>query len=183
MIRFLIRLTDDRTAVAAVEFALVGLPFIAMMAALLQVASALYTQEALDYATQASARQIQIGAVSTSMSAAAFQSTVFCPKLAALLSCSGLSFDLRPVADYYSDPGVTLGIAPDAAAGTGFGFCPGVPGQLMFLRVIYQAPAFATIWWTGAKNVSSPATRNVQSTAAFAIETTTILSAIPTGGC
>lgn len=177
------RLVRAESGVAAIEFALVALPFLALLMAILQVAAALYTQEALDYATQSSARQVQIGAVSTKMSSANFQTTVFCPRFPSFLSCTGLVFDLRPVADYFADPAVTLGIPPNQAAGTGFGFCPGSPGQMMFLRVIYQAPAFARIWWTGSVNATSPASRNIQSTAAFAVETATVLSGVPRGGC
>lgn len=177
------RLIRSRRGVAAVEFGLVGVPFLALLLAIMQVGAALYTQEALDYATQASARQIQIGAVSSSMTAAQFQSQVFCPKLGPLLPCTGLNFDLRPVADYYADTAVTLGIAPKAPANTGFGFCPPAPGQLMFLRVLYQAPAFSRMWWSGPTNTVSPTTRNVQSTAAYAVETATILAGVPGGGC
>ncbi len=181
--RLLKNLWHSRQGTAAVEFGLVSMPFIALLLAVMQVGLALYTQETLDYATQYAARQIQIGAVSTSMTAAAFQSTVFCPKMAPLMPCSGLSFSLKPVADFYTDAAVTLVIPTNAAPGSGFTFCPGTPGQLMFLRVVYQAPAYSRMWWTGIANSTSPTTRSVQSTAAFVIETATILSSVPGGGC
>jgi len=171
--------SGKNSGTAALEFALVSLPFVALLLAILQVGLALYFQVALDYATQQSARQVQIGGVARSMPVATFVSNIFCPNFSPLVPCSGIAVDLRPVADYYSDPAVTLKFPSGTVPDSSFSFCPGSPGQLMFLRIAYQAPAFSQAWWSGTAST----TRTIQSTTAFLNETASILSSIPVGGC
>ena len=133
-------LRSDRRAAAAVEFALVCLPFVLFLLAVMGAGLHFYLQQALDYATQSAARQVQLGHVPASYTASDFVDKVFCPVFGAFQVCSNLFVDVRPVTDYQqlTSPGVPD--APDSVATTGFAFCPGQPGQLMYVHIVYLAP-------------------------------------------
>lgn len=171
------RLWRARQGVVALEFGLVAFPFLAMLLAVAQVSFALYVQSVLNYAALESGRQVQIGAVPSGTSPSVFLNTVVCPNLAGLIACSDIMIDLEPVVDYYASGAVTNAVPAIGVTQTGLNMCTGVPGELMFLRLIYQAPAYSTLWFTGAS------THYIQATAAFSNESATILSSTPQGGC
>ena len=168
-------LRSDRRAVAAVEFALVCLPFIVFLLAALGTGLHFYLQQALDYATQSAARQVQLGHVPASYTATDFVDNVFCPIFGAFQACGNLSVDVRPVTDYQqlTSPGVPD--APDSVATNGFAFCPGQPGQLMYVHVVYLAPSIGGTLLGG----SSAITAN----AVFANENPAGNAVVPANGC
>ena len=135
------RLRSDRRAATAVEFALICLPFVIFLLAVMGVGFQFYLQQALDYAALGAARQVQLGHIPAGYTAADFASKVFCPIFGAFEDCTNLSVDVHPVADYQqlTNPGVPD--APDSTGTSGFQFCPGQPGQLMYVHIVYLAPS------------------------------------------
>lgn len=80
-----------RRAASAVEFALVGPTFFLVLLMVFEVAFDLFTQEVLDNALAASARQVLIGNTqATSVTGANFVSTYFCPYDGGLLNCNNV---------------------------------------------------------------------------------------------
>lgn len=159
---FLTRLTKERTGAAALEFALVCLPFVALLVGSLSVAFDLYLQFALDYALQHAVRQVQLGLVPATTTAADFTGNVFCPVLVVFTPCTAVIVSVQPVGDYYSAAVVTALVPPTA-------FCVGQPGQLMYARAVYQAPLLGSFY---AAIGASPGTNGntIVSAAAFANE-------------
>ncbi len=167
-------LRSDRRGVAAVEFALVSFPFILFIMAVLATAFHFYLQQALDYATQAAARQVQLGKVPANYTAADFVSNIFCPVFGVFQLCGNLFADLRPVTDYQqlANPGVAD--SPDSISTSGFAFCPGQPGQLMYMHIVYQGPALNLFHSTGGTIIAN---------AAFANENPYGATVVPANGC
>src|SRR5215469_14183766 len=91
----------DRKGATAVEFALIAVPFLALVVALIQTFLFFFAQAQLESAVRASARQIMTGQVQSqgagltqAVDQAAFQQTV-CNKAVILFTCSGLMVDVQ----------------------------------------------------------------------------------------
>lgn len=174
-----IRWLADRRAATAVEFALVCVPLTTFMLAIMWAGLQYFVQQALDYSTQTAARQVQLGHVPAGTTEASFVDTVLCPVFGAFQGCTNLFVDLHPVTDYQqlTNPGVPD--APDSTATTGFTFCTGQPGQLMYAHIVYVGPSIGGTLLGGAGAGSGTIVAN----AAFANENPTGLAVTPANGC
>jgi Flp pilus assembly protein TadG len=174
-----VRLRADRRAATAVEFALVCAPFTIFLLAVMGVGLQYYLQQALDYATQEAVRQVQLGHVAAGDTEADFVNNVFCPLFGQFQNCANLFIDLHPVTDYQqlTNPGVPD--APNNTATTGFVFCPGTAGQLMYAHIVYLAPSIGGTLFGSAAAGSNAIVAN----AAFAVENPTGVAVVPANGC
>ncbi|PXW65515.1 TadE/TadG family type IV pilus assembly protein [Methylobacterium sp. B4] len=148
---------DERGA-TTVEFALVGLAFIATMLFVMGVAAVLYLNQVLDNATARATRQIMTGKAqsqSTPMTAAAFRQSL-CANLPAALSCSDVIINLYVVpkgvqpGGYYAFVNADRsGLAlPKIEAASGQ-FKLGGRGEYQYLQVIYPItflPSIVASW-------------------------------------
>jgi Flp pilus assembly protein TadG len=175
---FPLRLRADRRAATAIEFALVCLPFVAFLLAVMAVGLHFYLQQALDYATQQAVRQVQLGRVPVGYVQADFVNKVLCPAFSAFQNCANLYVDLRPVTDYAQLANAGGAGAPDSGATTGPVFCPGKAGQLMYAHIVYLAPSFGGSL-LGLTNDFTTIVAN----AAFAIENPTGVEVVQVNGC
>lgn len=101
--RALLRFGRCREGATAVEFALVGLPFVFLMFAILELAMVFWTTQVLETAVANAARQIYTGQFQTDSSnankssselAAKFKEAL-CANVTALFDCSKVSIDIR----------------------------------------------------------------------------------------
>ncbi len=170
-------LPASRSGAAALEFALVGLPFLGFVLGLISVAFNFYLQFALDYSLQSAVRQVQIGNVPGGTGVGTFIASTFCPTFSLFASCSGVSISIQPVTDYYSSTVVSSSNQPTS-------FCVGQPGQLMYARAAYPAPVISTIFPLNAtpSNAGSYGTMII-SAAAFANENPTGATPNAAPGC
>jgi Flp pilus assembly protein TadG len=148
---------------AAIEFAIVALPFITLILGLMEIGFDLFVQVTLDAAVDQAARSVQTGAVqgSSGESSAQLAAASVCPALVGLLDCSQIIVGVEPVPagyDYRTNPaGLTL-----AGAGSGT-VCTGVGGQMMLIRAWYLGPtvvgallpSFATTYHGAMVHVTS----------------------------
>ena len=171
-----IHLPVGRRATAAVEFALVCIPFTIFLLAVMGTGLHFYMQQTLDYATQQSMRQVQLGQIS-GYSQADFVDKVFCPLFGQFVACPNLFVDLRPVTNYQQLANAQD--APDSAATTSFQFCTGTPGQLMYAHVVYFAPLIGGTLLGGVAG----GTGAIISNTAFANENPTGIAAAQKNGC
>jgi Flp pilus assembly protein TadG len=155
-------LTGDRRCVVSMEFAILAVPFFAMMLGLMEMGYDLYTQAVLNTVVEASARQIQVGNVigQVGETSAQLANAVVCPNLHGLLECQNLTVGVLPLPQVVNANGVPTGVQQDyytarsvinytAAAGTttngvttGGQICTGGAGQLMLLAAWYNGPTF-----------------------------------------
>jgi Flp pilus assembly protein TadG len=157
--RMLTTFARANEGVAAVEFAMIGIPFIALMLAIFQTAIVLFAAQALESATEIAARQIMTGqAQSANMSSSQFRDLV-CPTasggtqpaftLPKLIDCSKLVIDVRTASNFSStDTSKTMVTTPSQAQ-----FSPGGPNSINVVRVLYQLPPYLTILGGGAHNI------------------------------
>lgn len=145
-IRVVRRFARGEDGVAAVEFALVAAPFLALMFAIMETALVFFAGQTLETAVADSARLIMTGqAQSQSFTAAQFKTAV-CAKISGLFDCAGgLQIDVKT----YSSFGTVDNSPPLDANGqlktSSFGYTPGGPGDIVVVRLMYQWPVYASL--------------------------------------
>jgi Flp pilus assembly protein TadG len=170
------RFIGERSAVAAIEFAMVAPILILLIIEILQIGFYFYTSATLNYATNAAARQIRVGAVATSSETAAQFKTNFCSYLSGAMPCANVIQSLYTVPEGVSPAGfyaflntTQTGLAPPqtntAIPAT---FCPGQPGSVVYVQSYYAMPVFSPIWFAVAsQNFNGSIVHFVLATAAF----------------
>ena len=165
-IRTVRRFQKGDDGVAAVEFAIVATPFLALMFAIMETSLVFFASQTLETAVADSARLIMTGqAQSQNFTAAQFKTAV-CDKVKGLFDCaSGLQIDVKT----YSAFGSVDNSKPVDANGnlkTNFGYAPGGPGEIVVVRLMYEFPVYASLLGFNLSDMSS-SKRLVMATAAF----------------
>jgi Flp pilus assembly protein TadG len=160
------RLFKQQDGAAAVEFAMVAAPFLALVFAIMETAVVFFAGQALETAVADSARLIMTGQAQTQgMSQTAFKNAV-CAKIYGLFDCqNGVSVDVKTFASFGS---VTMSNPVDAQGNFqgNFGYQPGGPGDLVVVRLFYQYPVYVSLLGFGLSNVNG-GKRLLAATAAF----------------
>lgn len=177
-------LLRDRKAIAAVEFALVGPPFILTMVFLTEITYDFYAQEALDYAVSGAARCIQVGAAQNVTSAAEFQTDFLCPAVGSLLPCSSITVNVVQLGageNYQSYGAVGLPKNAQGHLAPNNNFTPGLPNTLMLVQAVYTSPSLVAGFVPGlAISTGSAFVHATMSSAAFMNENFPVSSSAPT---
>lgn len=132
----------DRRGATAVEFSLIGAPFIALLVALIQTFLVFFAQQLLESVVTQSARSILTGqAQAQSLTQSQFAQLV-CSNVAILFNCSNLMIDVQ-VAGAWT--GANAGAPSLTFDGSGnvtnsWQFNPGNQGDIVVVRVMYQWP-------------------------------------------
>jgi pilus assembly protein Flp/PilA len=148
------QLFADRRGAAAVEFALVAVPMFLTLFEVLQSGLFVYFSGQLDHATQAAARQILTGATqNASTTASNFRTNILCPMLPSVMSCNNVIVNLQNFSEAPSPGGFYAFVNASQTAiilppldNSKTSFCPGVPGQYVYLQVYYAMPLFGNVW-------------------------------------
>jgi Flp pilus assembly protein TadG len=134
----------NRSASAAVQFALIAPLFFGLLFAIIETALMFFANQVLETATQGSARWILTGrAQNASYDAAKFKANVVCPAVQVLFDCSGVSFDVQ---NYPSFQTITISSQIDGSKNfiNNMKYCPGDSGDIVVVRLFYQWPTFVT---------------------------------------
>lgn len=126
---------------AAVEFAIVAAPFIAMLFAILETALVFFAGQTLETAVADSSRLILTGQAQTAnFDQAAFKNAV-CAKIYGLFDCSGgMVVDVKKYTDFASaDLSRPVDDKGKVIVGS---YNPGGPCEIVVVRLIYQFPVF-----------------------------------------
>jgi len=160
------RFRRSESGTAAVDFALVLLPFLALLMAIIESSIVLFAGQVLQTATTNSARLILTGQVQNAgWSAAQFQNSV-CANLTVMFNCANnLFIDVRAFSNFatVSLPNVTN---PNGTLANNYVFNPGNPGDVVVVRMIYQWPIYASSLGIGLVT-SANNTNTLVATAAF----------------
>jgi hypothetical protein len=164
--RFRAPLSADRRGAFALEFAMVGPIFLLALLFVFNVAYDLFTNEVLNNAVQATARQMQTGTAPVATSQSQFVSTVVCPNTYGLIDCNNIfvrveQIDTNTCSDFYNATTGTLPIASGtlqlgdyggagsdigpsqcATSNAATGFCNAGPNEAILISMIYTAPSF-----------------------------------------
>jgi Flp pilus assembly protein TadG len=130
---------------AAVEFAIVAAPFIALLLATVQTALAFFAGQVLESAVADASRQILTGSAQNANLDQAGFANVVCGKVQALFSCKGLMIDVRTATSFAAaNTGApTLTFDGNGNVTNSWSYQPGSPGDIVVMRVMYQWPVFA----------------------------------------
>ena len=139
------RFRRDRRGVSAVEFGFLAVPFLGLIGAIFETGFVFFSSTGLQSAVQLGARNMLTGIAQANganvNTAAQFNQTYVCPNLPSFVSCSSLITDVRTATSFSgADTSKSFYNNPSSMQ-----FCPGAPGQIMIVRVIYPMPDFFPI--------------------------------------
>src|SRR4051812_10956289 len=161
------RMLSDRSGAAAVEFAMVAAPFLALIFAIMETAIVFFAGQALETAAADSARLIMTGQAQTQgFDQAKFKQAV-CGRIFALFNCNGaLYVDVKSYPSFAS-VNVAKPIDGNGNVQTGtFGYQPGGPGDIVVVRLMYQWPVYVSLLGLNLAD-SAGSKRVLMSTIAF----------------
>lgn len=136
------RLAADTRGAAAIEFALVAAPFIALLVIILQTAVLYFAQQGLETVAEQSVRSIVTGqAQSGGLSQTAYRNQV-CAALPPFMTCSRLMIDVRTAADFSSMDTAKPTITYDnnGNVNNSFSYSTGGAGSIVMVRLMYRWP-------------------------------------------
>ncbi len=159
------RLRRDENGAAAVEFALVATPFLALLFAIIESAIVLFAGQVLETAVVDSARLIMTGqAQAASMSQAQFKEAV-CARITGMFDCAnGIYVDVKSFSSF-----TTVAINSPVQNGTftnNFTYSPGNAGDVVVVRLYYLYPVYVSLLGLNLADVSG-GKRLIAATAAF----------------
>jgi Flp pilus assembly protein TadG len=128
---------------AAIEFAVVATPFLALLFAIMESALMFLASQTLETAAQNSSRLILTGqAQNQGYNMASFQQAV-CADLASFFNCNNILIDVE-TAQTFSSANTGLPIQ-NGQIQNNFSFSPGNPGDIVVVRLMYQWPVFVSL--------------------------------------
>jgi Flp pilus assembly protein TadG len=160
------QLARRQDGAAAVEFALVAAPFLALVFAIMETAIIFFAGQALETAVADSARLIMTGQAQTQgFDQAKFKQQV-CAKVYGLFNCNGgVYVDVKTFTNFAS---VTMPNPIDQNGNfvNNFGYQPGGPGDIVVVRIMYQWPVYVSLLGFNLSDMSG-GKRLLVATAAF----------------
>jgi Flp pilus assembly protein TadG len=157
MLRLLRRLLRSNEGASALEFALVGPAFIALLLATFQSGMVFFYQQMLQTATTQESRLIMTGQAQTqNINAATFLQDV-CAAAGTMFTCGNMSVNVQTFSSFSN---VSSGIGTSPVTGgtfssTNFGYNPGIAGDIELVQVFYQLPVY-----TAPLNFNLASTKN-----------------------
>ena len=136
------RFRRDAAGAAAVEFALVSMPFITLIFCIIQMSLDFLFFSQVDYATHKAAQAIRSGAVQRAgMSEATFRTTILCPQLR-MVDCADVKLNvarIRASADW-------SGAIADPMTTGQWRWCPSGSRDVVLVQAFYPMPFFSVTW-------------------------------------
>ncbi len=160
------RFATSEDGATAVEFALVALPFLGLLFAIIETGLVFFAGQVLETATADSARLIMTGQAQTQgFDQGRFKQEV-CNRTYGLLNCSGdLYVDVQKFSSFTS-VNLPNPIDQNGNLVNNFGFQPGTAGDIVVVRVLYAWPIFVSQLGYNLANMSG-SKRLLVATAAF----------------
>lgn len=164
-LRTMRRLGRNEDGAAAVEFAMVAAPFLALVFAIMETALVFFAGQALETAAADSSRLIMTGQAQTKgFNQSKFKEEV-CGKIYGLFDCAGgLYVDVKKYNSFASIP-VDKPIN-NGNMNTATGYDPGGPGDIVVVRLMYQWPVYVSLLGLNLSDLSG-GKRLLLSTVAF----------------
>ncbi len=139
-------LAGHTKAGAALEFAIVSIPFVTFLLVLLQVGLDFFYQTALDFAVASASRAVQTGAARAETSPDNFKRDYICPAVQGLLDCSAITVTaqkISPTSDYYQTqlPNPLNNLGQVALGSYTAGFTVNLPNTLMLMQAVLESPS------------------------------------------
>jgi len=167
LLRFGRRLAYREDGQALIEFGIVVVPFLALMFAIIETALVFFAGQVLETAVHDASRLILTGqAQKQNFDQAQFKNEI-CNRIFGLFNCqTGIKVDVKK---YTGFGGVNLSKPVDQDGNldaSNFGFQPGVQGDIVVVRVVYEWPTFVRQFGLDLADLPN-GKRLLMSTAAF----------------
>jgi Flp pilus assembly protein TadG len=138
------RLARRDDGAAALEFALVAAPFLALLFAIMETALIFFASQTLETAVADSSRLVMTGqAQNQGFDQTAFKNAV-CSRIYGLFNCGSLMVDVRTYNDF-SAANTGLPIDQNGNLQNNFVFQPGTAGDIVVVRLMYQWPVYVSL--------------------------------------
>lgn len=143
--RIVRRFMRRKDGAAAVEFAMVAAPFLALVFAILETALVFFGGQVLETAAADSARLVMTGqAQKQGLSQTQFKQSV-CSKIFGLFDCEGgVKVDVRAYSSF-SDANMNKPIDANGNLINNFTYQPGGPGDIVVVRLLYEWPVYVSL--------------------------------------
>jgi Flp pilus assembly protein TadG len=130
---------SDRSGVTAVEFALVGPPFLLLLIGLLEVGTAYFASVTLENGVQTVSRQIRTGEIQAQSLTAAQFKIKLCDEVGPLIPCdANLYVDARVFNSFNASQTPPSPLDPNTGQiNPAFTFNPGTAGDIVLVRAFY----------------------------------------------
>jgi len=158
----------DANGATAVEFALIAPVFLALLVGIIQTFLAFFASQLLETVVTQSSRLILTGQVqSAGMTQSQFAQQV-CNQVVILFNCSGLMIDVQASNSFSTANTSTPTLSYDAQGNVtnAWQYSPGIAGQIVVVRVMYQWPVFGGPLGFTLSNLSN-GDRLIMASAAF----------------
>jgi Flp pilus assembly protein TadG len=165
------RFCADEHGATAVEFAMISVPFLALLFAIFETAFVFFCQQGVETAVAEAARAIMTGqaqANSAVTTAAQFRDAYICNPTSpqkkvfpAFLTCSNLIVDVRVATSGFS----SANMAKDFASNPTTSYCTGGSGSIVIVRAIYPLPVYLDILSMATSSLKSSASGSATVTA------------------
>jgi Flp pilus assembly protein TadG len=154
---------------AAVEFALVATPFIALTFAILETALVFFAGQTLEAAAADSARLIMTGQAQTQGFSQADFKTQVCSRIYGLFDCTnGVYVDVKTYSSFSAIS--TASPVTNGQLNTGsMTYTPGGPGDITVVSLYYQWPIYVSLLGDNLSNLSGN-NRLLVATSVFRVE-------------
>jgi Flp pilus assembly protein TadG len=156
---------------AAVEFAIIAAPFIALLVAIVQTALVFFASRVLDETTEQASRYIFTGQAQTAGMTQSQFATYVCQKTSTLFSCNNFMINVQNYNSFAaantSTP--TLTFDSSGAVTNQWTWSPGNAGDIVIVQVMYQWPVMLGPLGFNLANLSN-GNRLLVSTVAFKTE-------------
>jgi len=141
----------------AVEFAILALPFLLTIFAIIETALSFTAQQVMSNATERVAREIRTGRLDpATVSKAQFRQRL-CDEMAVVIAggCPDMHVDVQQYAAYKDVPKTIPWAGPGKINTAGFKYNPGGPGTINSMRVLYEWPVFTDLMKKYLSNLES----------------------------
>ena len=148
------RFLRQQDGAAAVEFALVAAPFLALTFAILETAFVFFAQQTLEATAADSARLIMTGQAQTGGFSQADFKTAVCARVYGLFDCAnGMTVDVKTYTSF-SAVNNTSPVTNGQLDTANMQYVPGGPGCIEVVKLYYQWPIYVSMFSDNLSNLN-----------------------------
>lgn len=147
------RFVREQDGAAAVEFALVATPFLALLFAILETALVFFAGQTLETAAAESARLIMTGQAQTANYSQADFKTQVCNRIHGLFDCAKVYVDVQQYSDF-SKAHATAPVTNGTFDSTKMNYVPGGPGCIEVVTLYYEWQTYVSLLGNNLSNLN-----------------------------
>ncbi len=146
----LARFGHGRGGVVVVEFAMIAIPFLGLLAAIFETAFVFLVQATFDNTVNNVARQVLVNSYSSNstQTASSFLTNTFCPSLPSFIHCNEVRLNIQPYTSWSTaTPGTSWYSSPPANVNLG------QPGDIVVFQAFYGMPVYFSVLVASGANL------------------------------